>query len=126
MADVSSQLARATAAYRASQQLDPRPGALLASVHDRLRLSLASAISAYEAGALDQMCRHNERSTQLLNALQAALNPAAAELEGLLAFYRRTQFVLNRMLSNADAINTARFCLSHLNSMSREFQRYMK
>jgi hypothetical protein len=126
MADVSSHLARATAAYRASQQLDPRPGALLASVHDRLRLSLASAISAYEAGALDQMCRDNERSTQLLNALLAALNPAAAELGGLLAFYRRTQFALNRMLTSSDAINTARFCLNHLNSMSREFQRYMK
>ena len=126
MADVSYQAAQATAAYRASQQLDPRPGALLAAVHDRLRLSLASAISAYDAGALDQMCRHNERSTQLLNALLAALNPATAELGELLAFYRLTQFALNRMLSNGDAINAGRFCLNHLNSMSREFQKHMK
>ena len=126
MADASYHVAQAAAAYRAQQHLDPRPGALLAAVHDRLRVSLAAAISAYEAGALDQMCRHNERSTQLLNALLAALNPAAAELRDLLAFYRHAQFSVNRMIATPDAINAARSCLIHLNSMSSAFQSYIR
>lgn len=122
MGDVNVRTGQAVAAYRASQNLDTRPSAVLAQVHDELRLSLASAISAYERGALDQMCRHNARATQLLGALCSTFNTSGGGVLELLAFYRRIQFAINRMLCDESEIVVARNCLNHLNSMSLAFR----
>lgn len=122
MGEVSARTNEAVAAYRASQNLDTRPSAVLAQVHDELRRSLASAISAYEQGALDQMCRHNARATHLLGGLCSTFDASGDGVQELLAFYRRVQFAINRMLRDEREIIVVRNCLNHLNSMSLAFR----
>lgn len=112
----------ALAAYRASQRLDQRPVAILAAVHGQLYAALASAKSAYEARALDQMCRHAERASRLMGGLVAALDPsvssAAAELS---VFYGRTQNALNRIQHDRDASSVLHQSIIMLRAMCSEF-----
>jgi hypothetical protein len=121
MVDAAPSTATAIAAYRASQQLDRRPLAILARVYDELRLALASAIAAYERRALDQMCRHAGRATQILLVLDAALDLAPPETAGLQRFHRRLRQAVNRLLIDDSAIPTIQAGAIQLNSMSAMF-----
>ena len=119
---MNARVEAAFAAYRASQNLDTRPCAVLAAVHDALRFSLSSAISAYERGALDEMCRHAERVTHLLGGLCSTFRASGAGTSELVTFYQRTQFALNRILCDEREIVVAHDCLNRLNSMSLMFR----
>jgi flagellin-specific chaperone FliS len=63
---------------------------VLAAVHEELYGAIASAKSAHEAKALDQMCRHAARATQILMVLSTSLDFSAAGQDGamLRRFYR--------------------------------------
>ena len=110
--------ARVHAAYRASQRLDERPIAVLVALHDQISHAMASAISAHDAGALDQTCRHAARATHLLGGVLAALNPCDDETFELRAFYGALRSALNRLLSDKSAMERLRRGLDRLNSMS--------
>jgi flagellin-specific chaperone FliS len=82
--------ARALGAYAAARNLNQNPRDVLAAVHDELYRAIASAKSAHEARALDQMCRHAARATQILMVLSTSLDFSAAGPDGamLRSFYR--------------------------------------
>ena len=82
--------ARAFGAYAAAGRLNQSPRDVLAAVHEELYRAIASAKSAHEAKALDQMCRHAARATQILMVLSTSLDFAAAGPDGatLRQFYR--------------------------------------
>ncbi len=82
--------ARALGAYAAARNLNQNPRDVLAAVHEELHRAIASAKSAHEAGALDQMCRHAARATQILMVLSTSLDFSAAGQDGamLRRFYR--------------------------------------
>lgn len=50
-------------------------------VHEGLRRRMAAAKAAYEAGRLDQMCRHLDRCSRVLLALGGELRPGPGERE---------------------------------------------
>jgi flagellin-specific chaperone FliS len=82
--------AKAFGAYAAARNLNQNPRDVLAAVHEALYGAIASAKSAHEAGALDQMCRHAARATQILMVLSTSLDFSAAGPDGamLRRFYR--------------------------------------
>lgn len=82
--------ARALGAYAAARSLNQNPRDVLAAVHEELYRAIASAKSAHEAKALDQMCRHAARATQILMVLSTSLDFSAAGPDGamLRGFYR--------------------------------------
>jgi flagellin-specific chaperone FliS len=82
--------AKAFGAYAAARNLNQNPRDVLAAVHEELYRAIASAKSAHEANALDQMCRHAARATQILMVLSTSLDFAAAGPDGatLRRFYR--------------------------------------
>lgn len=82
--------AKAFGAYAAAGRLSQSPRDVLAAVHEDLYRAIASAKSAHEAGALDQMCRHAARATQILMVLSTSLDFSAAGPDGamLRRFYR--------------------------------------
>lgn len=81
---------RAYGAYAAARSLNQNPRDVLAAVHEELYRAIASAKSAHEAKALDQMCRHAARATQILMVLSTSLDFSAAGPDGamLRRFYR--------------------------------------
>lgn len=82
--------ARAFGAYAAAGRLNQSPREVLAAVHEELYRAIASAKSAHEAQALDRMCRHAARATQILMVLSTSLDFSAAGQDGarLRSFYR--------------------------------------
>lgn len=82
--------ARALGAYAAARNLNQNPRDVLAAVHEELYRAIASAKSAHENRALDQMCRHAARATQILMVLSTSLDFSAAGPDGamLRGFYR--------------------------------------
>jgi flagellin-specific chaperone FliS len=82
--------ARALGAYAAARNLNQSPREVLAAVHEELYRAIASAKFAHEAKALDQMCRHAARATQILMVLSTSLDFSAAGQDGamLRRFYR--------------------------------------
>lgn len=74
--------ARAFGAYAAAGRLNQSPREVLAAVHEELYRAIASAKGAHEAGALDQMCRHAARATQILMVLSTSLDFKAAGPDG--------------------------------------------
>jgi hypothetical protein len=117
---------QAAAAYRASQALDSRPAAVLAAAHQQLAASFDAALSAYQARALDRMCRHNELSGRILMALIAAVEGRSAEADELAGRYRRLQMALNRMLFDPQEIETIRSGHNWLCDMSRSFRLHLQ
>lgn len=116
----------AAAAYRASQALDSRPAAVLAAAHQQLAASFDAALSAYQARALDRMCRHNELSGRILMALIAAVEGRSAEADELAGRYRRLQMALNRMLFDPQEIETIRSGHNWLCDMSKSFRLHLQ
>jgi flagellin-specific chaperone FliS len=90
---------RALGAYAAARDLNQNPRDVLAAVHEELYRAIASAKSAHEAGALDQMCRHAARATQILMVLSTSLDFSAAGADG--AMLRRFYRSLLEMLTEA-------------------------
>lgn len=82
--------ARALGAYAAARNLNQNPRDVLAAVHEELYRAIASAKSAHETRALDQMCRHAARAAQILMVLSTSLDFSAAGPDGamLRGFYR--------------------------------------
>lgn len=113
--------AQAAAAYRSSQKLDQRPAAVLAAAHRELAGMLASAIAAYERRALDEMCRCNARTVQLLWGLTMALRVRSPETDRLVQGYARLIDALNRLLSEPSAIVTLTEGLEWAKSLTRMF-----
>jgi flagellin-specific chaperone FliS len=122
VAESPSRRAEGLAAYRASQFLDQRPAAVLAAVHAELYRALASAMSAYERRALDEMCRHNVRATQILSGLSAAFEAAGAGVAMLHDFYGRIQSAVNGLLVDQSATETLQESLIQLRMMSTAFR----
>lgn len=116
----------AAAAYRASQALDSRPAAVLAAAHQQLAVSFDAALSAYQARALDRMCRHNELSARILMALVAAVEGRSAEADELAGMYRRLQTALNRMLFDPREIDVIRSGHAWLCDMSKSFRLHLQ
>ena len=110
-----------SAAYRSSQQLDQRPAAVLAAVHQELAVVRSSAIAAYRQRALDEMCRHNARATQLLWGLITALQDRSPETNRLVADYARLRTALNMVLFDSNEINILERGLEWVRSMTRSF-----
>jgi flagellin-specific chaperone FliS len=81
---------KALGAYAAARNLNQSPRDVLAAVHEELYRAIASAKTAHEAKALDQMCRHAARATQILMVLSTSLDFSAAGPDGamLRSFYR--------------------------------------
>lgn len=81
---------QALGAYAAAGRLQQSPRDVLAAVHEELYRVIASAKFAHERRALDQMCRHAARATQILMVLSTSLDFAAAGPDGatLRSFYR--------------------------------------
>lgn len=114
---------QALAAYKATAKLDERPAAVLARAHDELARVLVSAISAYEASRLDEMCRHNARAVQLLGGLIAAMHgedPQRARLRGM---YARARRAVNSMLMEAQAVATVREAQAWCREMAYNFRK---
>jgi flagellin-specific chaperone FliS len=116
--------AQASSAYRTTQQLSQHPRDVLAAVHDELYRALAAAKAAYEAGRLDQMCRHVERSGQILNALMATLDFTAAGADGsrLRGFYHHLLSENNRVLRSGDVSGTFQSLLNLLQPFCSELR----
>ena len=89
----------AMGAYAAAGRLNQSPRDVLAAVHEALYGAIASAKSAHEAGALDQLCRHAARATQILRVLSTSLDFSAAGPDG--AMLRRFYRSLLEMLTEA-------------------------
>jgi hypothetical protein len=113
--------AQAAAAYRSSQQLDQRPAAVLAAVHQELAGLLASAIAAYERRALDEMCRANARATRLLWGLVSAFRGRSPETDRLVADHVRLIDALNRLQFDPAAIDELRVALDWSKKLTRMF-----
>lgn len=81
---------KALGAYAAARSLNQNPRDVLAAVHEELHRAIASAKTAHEAKALDKMCRHAARATQILMVLSTSLDFSAAGPDGamLRRFYR--------------------------------------
>ena len=116
---------QAAAAYRASQALDSRPAAALAAAHQQLAVSFDAALSAYQERALDEMCRHNERSIRILIALTASVEGRSPEADRLADMYRRLQMALNRMPFDPREIETIREGHKWLCDMSKSFRLHL-
>lgn len=106
--------ARAFGAYTAASRLNQSPRDVLAAVHEELYRVIASAKTAHEAGALDQMCRHAARATQILMVLSTSLDFAAAGPDG--AILRRFYLFLLKALTDA----------SRRSSMSPSYQKTLE
>jgi flagellin-specific chaperone FliS len=106
--------ARALGAYAAAGRLNQSPRDILAAVHEELYRAIASAKTAHEAGALDQMCRHAARATQILMVLSTSLDFAAAGPDG--AMLRRFYLSLLEALTDA----------SRRSSMSPSYQKSLE
>ena len=105
---------RALGAYAAAGRLNQSPRDVLAAVHEELHRAIASAKTAHEAGALDQMCRHAARATQILMVLSTSLDFAAAGPDG--AMLRRFYLSLLEALTDA----------SRRRSMSSSYQKSLE
>jgi flagellin-specific chaperone FliS len=117
--------ANAAAAYRASQQLDARPAAVLAGVHEELHRVVSSVISTYRARVLDEMCRHAERASQILLLLDLAMQspaggPGGVELRRFYAGMRRN---VSRIQMEQTAQASLQEDLGMLRMLSIEFRR---
>jgi hypothetical protein len=113
--------AAAAAAYRGAQQLDQRPAAVLAAAHQELARLAASAISAYRAGALDEMCRCNGRAVRLLGGLIAALEGRSPEADRFVREHARLRDAFNRMLFEPAAIETLQMGVEWSKNLTRLF-----
>jgi len=117
----ANQAAAASAAYRTSQQLDQRPAAVLAAVHQELASVVNSAIAAYRRRALDEMCRHNARAVHLLWGLMAALDGHSPETGRLVEGYARLRDAINRVFVDSNEINTLEAGVEWLRQLTRNF-----
>ncbi len=125
MGEANAYAARAMSAYRASQRLDQSPAAILAAVHEDLVRSLEQAKFAYESKALDQMCRHAGRCSQILQALVTVLRFPDAGVNGarLQQFYRQIQRDVTRFLIDENVTKKLDSAVITLREMCREFRK---
>jgi flagellin-specific chaperone FliS len=114
---------QALAAYKATQQLDERPNAVLARTHEELARTLAAAISAYEAKKLDEMCRHNARAVQILATLVAAFHGDTPGLDRLRGMYARARRAVNGLLLEPTAVETVRQAQTWAREMATSFRK---
>lgn len=112
-------------AYRASTQLTRNPVDVLLLLHEELGKTLYAAKTAYEARALDQMCRHNEHSIRILAALRGAMDFKAAGPDGarLESFYVRISNDVLRVLNDKNATETYQRAITSLQGMCKDLQR---
>lgn len=117
--------ARAFSAYRASAQLNTHPADVLSAVHEEMLSRLRAAKSAYEQGALDQMCRHTDAARRILVSLDAVLDFAAAGEGGaaLRRFYRCLHLAINRVLKASNVSESVQGVIDTLQPMCVELRK---
>ncbi|MBP7705120.1 MAG: flagellar protein FliS [Caulobacter sp.] len=124
MTTTDSSRVYALGAYRTAslQTRDPRQTLLM--VHEALRRDLTAAKSAYEAGALDRMCRHIESCGQLLTALTCKLDFAAAGAGGktLLGFYRDLQRGITKAPRQHNVSQSFQYMINAVQMMCEEMR----
>ena len=93
------------AAYgRAAQSaLSPAQSSLI--LHERLCQEVVAAKAAYDAKRLDTMCRHTEKVTRVLLALQNDIKRRPGDVDGaiLSGFYLHLHAALSTILNNDNA-----------------------
>jgi len=114
---------QAMAAYKATQQLDERPAAVLARAHEELARVLGSAISAHDERRLEEMCRHNARAVQILSTLAAAFHGPTPALEQLRSMYLRARRAVNGLLLQPNAADTVREAQAWARDMAMSFRK---
>jgi flagellin-specific chaperone FliS len=101
---VSTSAMAGVAAYGrvAQSALTPAQASLI--LHERLCQEVVAAKAAYEAKRLDTMCRHIEKSTRVLLALQNDLKLKRGDVNGaiLSGFYLHLYERLTSILINED------------------------
>lgn len=98
-----SAMAGAAAYGRAAQSaLSPAQASLI--LHERLCQEVVAAKAAYEAQRLDTMCRHLEKTSRVLLALQNDINLKPGYVDGaiLSGFYLHLHSSLTAILVNDD------------------------
>lgn len=114
---------QALAAYKATQQLDERPSTVLARTHEELVRVLGSAISAYEGGKLDEMCRHNARAVQILSTLISAFQGPEPQHVRLRGMYARVRRGVNGLLVEPEASDIVRSAQVWAREMAASFRK---
>ena len=71
--------AKAFQAYRHAAEAAMSPADAAVTLHERLCQELFAAKIAYERGALDRMCLHTARCTQVILELRGGLKPESGE-----------------------------------------------
>jgi flagellin-specific chaperone FliS len=114
-------MAGAAAYGRVAQSaLSPAQSSLI--LHERLCQEVVAAKAAYEAKRLDTMCRHTEKVTRVLLALQNDIKRRPGNVEGaiLSGFYLHLYSSLTAILQNNDVSTSYDDIISKMNMFNNK------